>query len=83
MILITGDLGFIGLHTARRFLDVGEQIVLTQYRVACFESFGCASENKMTRQDATQARFREISKASLRASASWREKILSVVLSNP
>jgi UDP-glucose 4-epimerase len=32
MILITGGLGFIGLHTARRFLDVGEQVVLTQYR---------------------------------------------------
>ena len=34
MILITGGLGFIGLHTARRLLDVGEQCVLTQYRVA-------------------------------------------------
>jgi len=33
MILITGGLGFIGLHTARRFLDVGEEVVLTQYRV--------------------------------------------------
>jgi len=33
MILITGGLGFIGLHTARRFLDVGENVVLTQYRV--------------------------------------------------
>jgi UDP-glucose 4-epimerase len=33
MILITGGLGFIGLHTARCFLDVGEQVVLTQYRV--------------------------------------------------
>ena len=33
MILITGGLGFIGLHTARRFLDTGEQVVLTQYRV--------------------------------------------------
>jgi UDP-glucose 4-epimerase len=31
--LITGGLGFIGLHTAKRFLDVGEQVVLTQYRV--------------------------------------------------
>ena len=29
MILITGGLGFIGLHTARRFLDVDEQVVLT------------------------------------------------------
>lgn len=33
MILITGGLGFIGLHTARRFLDVGEQVVLSQFRV--------------------------------------------------
>jgi UDP-glucose 4-epimerase len=33
MILITGGLGFIGLHTVRRFLDVGEKVVLTQYRV--------------------------------------------------
>ena len=32
MILITGGLGFIGLHTARRFLDAGEQVVLTQYK---------------------------------------------------
>jgi UDP-glucose 4-epimerase len=33
MILITGGLGFIGIHTARRFLDVGEAVVLTHYRV--------------------------------------------------
>jgi len=33
MILITGGLGFIGLHTAKRFLDAGEQVVLTQFRV--------------------------------------------------
>jgi UDP-glucose 4-epimerase len=33
MILITGGMGFIGLHTARRFLDAGEAVVLTQYRV--------------------------------------------------
>ena len=33
MILITGGLGFIGLHTARQLLDLGEQCVLTQYRV--------------------------------------------------
>jgi UDP-glucose 4-epimerase len=34
MILITGGLGFIGLHTARSILDQGEDVVLTQYRVA-------------------------------------------------
>lgn len=33
-ILITGGLGFIGLHTARAALDLGEDVVLTQYRVA-------------------------------------------------
>lgn len=32
MILITGGMGFIGLHTARRFLDSGEQVVLSQHR---------------------------------------------------
>jgi UDP-glucose 4-epimerase len=31
MILITGGMGFIGLHTARRFLDAGEEVVLTQF----------------------------------------------------
>jgi UDP-glucose 4-epimerase len=34
MILITGGLGFIGLHTARSLIDMGEDVVLTQYRVA-------------------------------------------------
>src|SRR5665213_3015161 len=33
MILITGGLGFIGLHTARALIDQGEDVVLTQYRV--------------------------------------------------
>lgn len=32
MILITGGMGFIGLHTARSFIDAGEEVVLTQYR---------------------------------------------------
>jgi UDP-glucose 4-epimerase len=32
--LITGGLGFIGLHTARAMLDLGEDVVLTQFRVA-------------------------------------------------
>ena len=32
--LITGGLGFIGLHTARAALDRGEDVVLTQYRVS-------------------------------------------------
>ncbi|HLF78817.1 MAG TPA: NAD(P)-dependent oxidoreductase [Dehalococcoidia bacterium] len=34
MILVTGGLGFIGLHTARHLIDLGEDVVLTQYRVA-------------------------------------------------
>ena len=32
MILITGGMGFIGLSTARQFLDVGEGVVLTYHR---------------------------------------------------
>jgi UDP-glucose 4-epimerase len=32
MILITGGMGFIGLHTAKQFLDSGESVVLTQHR---------------------------------------------------
>jgi UDP-glucose 4-epimerase len=34
MILVTGGLGFIGAHTARGLLDLGESAVVTQYRVA-------------------------------------------------
>ena len=32
MILITGGMGFIGLHTARAFLDAGEDVVITYYQ---------------------------------------------------
>jgi UDP-glucose 4-epimerase len=32
MILITGGLGFIGTHTARAVLDLGESCVLVQRR---------------------------------------------------
>ncbi len=32
MVLITGGMGFIGLHTARRFLDAGEDVVVTRYQ---------------------------------------------------
>ena len=31
MILITGGMGFIGLHTTRRFLDAGEEVMLTRF----------------------------------------------------
>ena len=39
MILITGGLGFIGLHTARALLDQGESVVLTRYRSYRVPSF--------------------------------------------
>jgi UDP-glucose 4-epimerase len=32
MLLITGGMGFIGLHTARCFLDAGEEVVLTHFK---------------------------------------------------
>jgi len=32
MILITGGMGFIGLHTEKAFLDAGEDVVITYYR---------------------------------------------------
>lgn len=32
MVLITGGMGFIGLHTARAFLTAGESVVLTRHR---------------------------------------------------
>lgn len=31
MILITGGMGFIGLHTAKSFVDAGEDVVITQW----------------------------------------------------
>jgi UDP-glucose 4-epimerase len=34
MILITGGLGFIGAHTARALLDLGESCLLTQHRAS-------------------------------------------------
>jgi UDP-glucose 4-epimerase len=32
VVLVTGGMGFIGLHTARRLLDAGEDVVLTRHR---------------------------------------------------
>src|SRR5690348_9622234 len=32
MLLITGGMGFIGLHTARCFLDAGQDVVLTHFK---------------------------------------------------
>ncbi|MCY4581532.1 MAG: GDP-mannose 4,6-dehydratase, partial [Chloroflexi bacterium] len=31
-VLITGGMGFIGLHTARAFVDAGEDVVITYYQ---------------------------------------------------
>ncbi|MCO6005994.1 NAD(P)-dependent oxidoreductase [Actinoallomurus purpureus] len=39
MILITGGLGFIGSHTARALLDLGESCVLTRHRTARVPAF--------------------------------------------
>ena len=39
MVLITGGLGFIGLHTARRILDAGEDVVLTRFQAHRQPSF--------------------------------------------
>ena len=32
MVLITGGMGFIGLHTASKFLDAGENVIVTRFR---------------------------------------------------
>jgi UDP-glucose 4-epimerase len=39
MILVTGGLGFIGLHTARALLDLGQSCVLTQHQSARHPDF--------------------------------------------
>jgi len=39
MILITGGLGFIGLHTAAAFLAAGESVVLTKHRSSHLPDF--------------------------------------------
>ena len=32
MQMITGGMGFIGLHASKAFLDAGEDVVITRYR---------------------------------------------------
>ena len=39
MILITGGMGFIGLHTAKAIIDAGEDVVVTRYRTTREPSF--------------------------------------------
>jgi UDP-glucose 4-epimerase len=39
VILITGGLGFIGSHTARALLDLGESCLLTQHRASRLPDF--------------------------------------------
>lgn len=39
MILITGGMGFIGLHTARSLLDLGHEVLITKYRTTRMPSF--------------------------------------------
>ena len=46
MILITGGMGFIGLHTARRLIELGERVVLTQFRTRRSPSFIAADFGK-------------------------------------
>lgn len=65
--LITGGLGFIGLHTARALLDQGEDVVLTQYRVSRQPDFikdELGRRAKVEQLDVTdQARLDEIGRA--------------------
>lgn len=39
MQLITGGMGFIGLHTAQALLDMGESCVITQHQVSRMPNF--------------------------------------------
>ncbi len=39
MILVTGGMGFIGLHTARSFLDLGHEVVITRFRTTRLPCF--------------------------------------------
>jgi UDP-glucose 4-epimerase len=39
MILVTGGMGFIGLHAVRSLIDRGEQVLITKYRTTRLPSF--------------------------------------------
>ncbi len=39
MILITGGMGFIGLHTARALIDAGETVLVTRFRASRLPAF--------------------------------------------
>jgi UDP-glucose 4-epimerase len=47
MILVTGGMGFIGLHTARSLVDAGHRVAVTRYRVQRAHPF---SDRQMERQ---------------------------------
>lgn len=46
MILVTGGLGFIGPHTARALLDLGEDVVVTRFRTARVPDFLTEEQGK-------------------------------------
>lgn len=46
MILVTGGLGFVGSHTARALLDLGESCILTQHRQSRLPEFLAADLGK-------------------------------------
>ncbi len=52
MILVTGGMGFIGLHTARRLLDAGEDVVLTRYRRWRLPDFLAAEQGRRVHVEA-------------------------------
>lgn len=48
MVLITGGMGFIGLHTARAFLSAGEKVVLTRFRATREAEFIKSNADRVT-----------------------------------
>ena len=59
MILITGGMGFIGLHTARAFIDAGEDVVITYYQTWREPSFIKGEYGKRVRVEKVDMTNRE------------------------